>query len=103
MKDSWKIVTKDLGMEFTGNRKTARITTEKDRDSVQVLQNINLQIKDSEFVCIVGPSGCGKSTLLNIIGGFLKATRGELLIDGKAVTGPDVKRIFIFQENGIFL
>jgi len=102
MKDSWKIVTKDLGMEFTSNGKTGRITTENGRDSVVVLHNINLQVKDSEFVCIVGPSGCGKSTLLNIIGGFLKATRGELLIDGKAVTGPDVKRIFIFQENGIF-
>jgi len=50
----------------------------------------------------VGPSGCGKSTLLNIIGGFLKATRGVVLIDGLPVMGPNPKRIFIFQENGVF-
>src|SRR5690606_32276488 len=55
-----------------------------------------------EFVCIVGPSGCGKSTLLNIVGGFLTQTRGEVIVENAPVTGPDRRRIFVFQENGVF-
>jgi len=50
----------------------------------------------------VGPSGCGKSTLLNIVGGFLQATAGQVLVEGVPVTGPDPRRIFVFQENGVF-
>lgn len=85
-------------MEFVKTRKTSRA----EGDAIPVLQNLNLKVQEGEFVCIVGPSGCGKSTLLNIIGGFLRASRGQVLIDGKPVTGPDVRRIFIFQENGVF-
>jgi NitT/TauT family transport system ATP-binding protein len=76
----------------------------KDRSSqpVHVLEDVNLEVREGEFVCIVGPSGCGKSTLLNIAGGFLRATAGEMLADGLPVTEPHPKRVFIFQENGIF-
>ncbi|HEX6861922.1 MAG TPA: ABC transporter ATP-binding protein [Thermoanaerobaculia bacterium] len=76
----------------------------KDRSAqdVHVLEDITLDVREGEFICLVGPSGCGKSTLLNIAGGFLKATEGELLVDDRPVTGPDPKRIFIFQENGVF-
>ena len=76
----------------------------KDRGSqdVHVLEDFSLDVREGEFICLVGPSGCGKSTLLNIAGGFLKATEGEMLIDDRPVTGPDPKRIFIFQENGVF-
>ena len=76
----------------------------KDRGSrdVHVLEDINLDVREGEFICLVGPSGCGKSTLLNIAGGFLHATEGEMLIDDRPVSGPDPKRIFIFQENGVF-
>jgi NitT/TauT family transport system ATP-binding protein len=69
--------------------------------SVNVLENINFAVRPGEFVCIVGPSGCGKSTMLNILGGFLKETRGEVKVEGKPVTGPDPGRIFVFQENGV--
>ena len=69
---------------------------------IHVLEDINLDVRDGEFVCLVGPSGCGKSTLLNIAGGFLAATRGEIQVDGKPVLAPDPKRIFIFQENAVF-
>jgi len=69
---------------------------------IHVLEDINLDVRDGELVCLVGPSGCGKSTLLNIAGGFLAATRGEILVDGKPVLAPDPKRIFIFQENAVF-
>ncbi len=69
---------------------------------VHVLEDVNLEVRRGEFVCIVGPSGCGKTTLLNIIGGFLTATRGEVLVEGAPVQGPDRRRIFIFQEGGVF-
>lgn len=70
--------------------------------AVEVLRDINLEIEGGQFVCILGPSGCGKSTLLNVVAGFLPATRGSVLIDGETVTGPDPRRIFVFQERGVF-
>jgi NitT/TauT family transport system ATP-binding protein len=69
---------------------------------VNVLQKISLEVCEGEFVCILGPSGCGKSTLLNVIGGFLKPAAGGVMIDGEPVNGPDPRRIFVFQERGVF-
>ncbi|MBV8520119.1 MAG: ABC transporter ATP-binding protein [Acidobacteria bacterium] len=69
---------------------------------VRVLDDINLSVNAGEFVCILGPSGCGKSTLLNIVGGFVTPTEGRVTIDGEPVTGPDPRRIFVFQERGVF-
>ena len=74
----------------------------RDGKSMSVLENINLEFGDGEFVCLLGPSGCGKSTLLSAIAGFLKPTGGEIRIDGEAVRGPDPRRIFVFQERGVF-
>ena len=69
---------------------------------IAVLQNIDLDVHVGEFVCILGPSGCGKSTLLNVVGGFLRPTAGTVTIDGEPVDGPDPRRIFVFQERGVF-
>jgi ABC-type nitrate/sulfonate/bicarbonate transport system ATPase subunit len=69
---------------------------------IRVLENIDLDVRDGELVCILGPSGCGKSTLLNIVGGFLPASSGEVTIDGLPVREPDPRRIFVFQERGVF-
>lgn len=69
---------------------------------IEVLQNIHLEVERGEFVCIVGPSGCGKTTLLNIVAGFLPYSHGQVLVEGEAVHGPNAKRIFIFQEGGVF-
>jgi NitT/TauT family transport system ATP-binding protein len=66
------------------------------------LDNINLQVKAGEFLCIVGPSGCGKSTLLHLIAGLQQQTSGQVLVDGKPVQGPGTDRILIFQELGLF-
>jgi NitT/TauT family transport system ATP-binding protein len=74
----------------------------QDAERVPVLEDINLEVSDGEFVCIVGPSGCGKSTLLNVMAGFLSATAGTVAIDGEVVTGPDPRRILVFQERGVF-
>jgi NitT/TauT family transport system ATP-binding protein len=68
---------------------------------VDVLQDIRLDVREGELICILGPSGCGKSTLLSIIGGFLTPTRGHVLIDDEPVQGPDPRRIFVFQERGV--
>ena len=69
---------------------------------VHVLEHVSFDVRAGEFVCIVGPSGCGKSTMLNILGGFLKETRGTVRVEGAPVAGPDPGRIFVFQENGVF-
>ena len=57
----------------------------KSYGSVEVLKNINLDIKKGELIVFVGPSGCGKSTLLRMIAGLEKITGGELRIDGQVV------------------
>src|SRR5271166_1555998 len=71
-------------------------------EEVHVLEHIDLDVAEGEFVCMVGPSGCGKTTLLNIIGGFLTPSRGQVVVEGESVRGPDPRRIFIFQEGGVF-
>ncbi len=74
----------------------------RDGKSTPVLKDINLDVAVGEFVCLLGPSGCGKSTLLSTMAGFLSPTSGEIKIDGEAVRGPDSRRIFVFQERGVF-
>jgi len=75
---------------------------QRDGKSMAVLQDINLEVAEGEFLCLLGPSGCGKSTLLNAMAGFLSPTHGEVRIDGEIVQGPDPRRIFVFQERGVF-
>ncbi len=75
---------------------------ERDGKSISVLEDINLDVSDGEFICLVGPSGAGKSTMLNVMGGFLSPTSGSITIDGEAVVGPDPRRILVFQERGVF-
>jgi NitT/TauT family transport system ATP-binding protein len=66
------------------------------------LVDINLQIKEGEFVCLLGPSGCGKSTLLKIIAGLIPATSGRISINGKPVSGPGPERAVVFQDYALF-
>ena len=87
------IQVRDAWMSFPGQEPAT---------SIHVLERVSFEVRRGEFVCLVGPSGCGKSTLLNIVGGFLKQTRGEVRVEGAPVNGPDPGRIFVFQENGVF-
>ncbi len=88
-----KIEVRGLNLQFPGKVRGS---------TVDVLRGVDLVVAEGEFVCLVGPSGCGKSTLLNVIGGFLSPTAGTVEIDGEAVSAPDPRRVFIFQENGVF-
>jgi ABC-type nitrate/sulfonate/bicarbonate transport system ATPase subunit len=74
----------------------------RDGKSTHVLQDIDLEVSEGEFVCLLGPSGCGKTTLLNAMAGFLAPSSGEIKVDGQIVTQPDPRRIFVFQERGVF-
>lgn len=64
---------------------------------VKALENINLDMYENEFLCILGPSGCGKTTLLRIIAGF-EPYEGEVLVNGKPVKTPGPDRFVVFQE-----
>lgn len=66
------------------------------------LVDASLKIAPASFVCLVGPSGCGKSTLLNIIAGFIKPDKGEVLVGGSPVQGPAADRGMIFQAPTLF-
>jgi NitT/TauT family transport system ATP-binding protein len=65
---------------------------------VVAIQNLNLEIRDHEFVTVIGPSGCGKTTLLRIVAGLETADSGRVLVDGKPVTGPGPERAMVFQS-----
>ncbi len=69
---------------------------------VLALDRVSLSVAEGEFVCLVGASGCGKSTLLNIIAGLEKPDSGDVLADGKIVTGPGRERLVMFQESALF-
>lgn len=73
-----------------------------DGKSVNILNDINLNINEGEFVAIVGHSGCGKSTLLKIIAGLLDYEDGSVILDNKKITKPDIDRGMVFQEHRLF-
>jgi NitT/TauT family transport system ATP-binding protein len=66
------------------------------------LDEISFQVHRREFVCVIGPSGCGKSTLIRILAGLDYQTSGELLLDGKPVSGPGSDRGMVFQGYTLF-
>ncbi|GBF74722.1 ABC transporter ATP-binding protein [Paenibacillus sp. 598K] len=69
---------------------------------ISALQDINLEVRQGEFMVIVGPSGCGKSTLLDLLAGLSTPSTGQILLDGKPITGPDLDRGIVFQQYALF-
>jgi ABC-type nitrate/sulfonate/bicarbonate transport system, ATPase component len=71
-------------------------------DKLTALADVNLTIKNEEFVCILGQSGCGKSTLLEIIAGLQAPTSGSILLDDASVTGPSRDIGVVFQDSSLY-
>nr|WP_315487742.1 ABC transporter ATP-binding protein [uncultured Rhodoferax sp.] len=69
---------------------------------VVALRDINLDIPEGQFVCLLGPSGCGKSTLLNAVAGFALPSSGAITVNGTTVIGPGPDRGMVFQEYALF-
>ena len=77
--------------------------TSADGKVVRTLDDVSLDVRRGELLCLIGPSGCGKSTLLNIIGGLLQAGGGAVRVNGKPIDGPSPNDIaFVFQDNTLF-
>ena len=66
-----------------------------------VLEDVNLSIREGEFVCLIGHSGCGKSTLLNLVAGFSQATTGEVRLPTGVITKPGPDRMVVFQNYSL--
>jgi NitT/TauT family transport system ATP-binding protein len=63
-----------------------------------IISDINLELRDAEFLSIVGPSGTGKTTLLRMLGGLLQPTSGDVLVKGRVLTGPPEDVVIVFQD-----
>lgn len=73
-----------------------------DREASLAIEDFNLSVGQGEFVSLVGPSGCGKTTLLSIIAGLLRPSRGEVLLSGRATTGPSPEVGYMLQQDYLF-
>jgi len=74
---------------------------ESEQQSFVAFEDVNLQVRQGEFLCIVGPSGCGKTTLLNVVAGLLKYEIGQMHLAGQPVNGPGVDRAMVFQQASL--
>jgi NitT/TauT family transport system ATP-binding protein len=75
---------------------------ETPKGRLQVLDEVSYDIYDGDFVAVIGPSGCGKTTIMSMLAGFLRPSSGQVLFDGRPVSGPGPERGVIFQEYGVF-
>jgi len=76
------------------------------KSSLKVIDNINMNIQEKEFVCILGHSGCGKSTFLKVLGGIIPATSGTITLDGEKYERQIPRKVlnkfgFVFQDNNL--
>ncbi len=71
------------------------------RGPFEALRDINLQVRQGEFLCVIGHSGCGKSTLLNMVSGFLQPTSGSVTLQGMPIDRPGPDRMVVFQNYSL--
>ncbi|WP_353858496.1 ABC transporter ATP-binding protein [Azospirillum formosense] len=88
-----KLSIRNVEKTFPGRNNTA---------PTRALMPTSLEVADNDFITILGPSGCGKSTLLRIVAGLETPTTGEVLLEGKAVSGPGPDRGMVFQSYTLF-
>ncbi|WP_418505459.1 ABC transporter ATP-binding protein [Cloacibacillus evryensis] len=67
-----------------------------------ILNDIDMNVRSGDFVCLLGQSGCGKSTLLRLLAGLEKPSGGSVLVDGEPVRGAGLQRGMVFQDYGLF-
>ena len=73
----------------------------EDWEREMVIENLSLKIRRNQLTAIVGPSGCGKSTVVNLLAGFEQPDSGQILLDGRPVTGPSKDTLVVFQETAL--
>ncbi|WP_026546324.1 ABC transporter ATP-binding protein [Paenarthrobacter nicotinovorans] len=92
-KISLRNVTKEFTVRATKTTSATRLTA---------IDSLSLDVREGEFLTLVGPSGSGKTTLLDLLAGLSTPTSGEVLVDGKPVTGPGKDRAVVFQQYALF-
>ena len=80
----------------------SKIFTDRPGETQVVLDDVNFEVRNGEFVSLLGPSGCGKTTLLTMMGGFQECTDGAILLDGVKIQGPSPERGYVFQNYALF-
>jgi len=88
-------------MEKYVSIENAGMTFDTKKGKFVALRNINLAIRQGEFVSLIGHSGCGKSTLLNLIAGLTLPTTGALICAGREIPGPGPERAVVFQNHSL--
>lgn len=89
-------------MSLLNIKQVKKIFKQEDNTQLTVLENINLKIKEKEFISFIGPSGCGKSTLLNILAGLIPTSSGQVMLKNKMIQKPGNDRVMVFQEAALF-
>ena len=84
------------------SRSVSRSFKRRDGSAIEALKNVDVTIRQGEFVCIVGPSGCGKSTLLQLCAGLDAPSEGVFEAHGKPIAGPGPERGVVFQKDSVF-
>lgn len=94
-----QVNTSDALIEF---RKVDKFFNKPEEGRYQVVGDLNIQVRENEFLVLFGPGQCGKSTILNMVAGFEMPTAGEVLCQGKPIEGPGPDRGMVFQNTALF-